>query len=165
MVSKIEKVREAMGVCKMKQCEDCQNCPYREEEWDGAWEDEDGFSCYDEMAADALDLLAVMEAMFSDQARLLTEPEIAIAPDRALLYEEVRVDWGDPEDSPSGQQIETDIAPVEKRGEQLVGNGVNRGIGPGMFTEGEDNQVRIRYWLGRPSEEQRENTPWEGAEG
>ena len=165
MVSKIEKARQALGVCQMKQCEDCQNCPYREEEWNGAWEDDDGFSCYDEMAADALDLLAVMEAMFSDQARLLSEAEIAIAPEQALLYEEVRVDWGDAAESLSGQQIETDIAPVEKRGEQLVGNGVNRDIGPGMFTEGEDNQVRIRYWLGRPTEEQRKNTPWEGAEG
>lgn len=92
-------------------------------------------------------------------ARLLTYTEILDAPELSVLYEEVRVDWGeDAEEHDS--RVEIEIAPVEKRGGLLIGSGMNQEIRLDMFEDGGD--VRLRYWSGRPTEKQRANTPWEG---
>ena len=111
-------------------------------------------------------------------ARLLKYTEILDAPELSVLYEEVRVDWGeDAEEHDArveteiapvekrgglliGSGVEIEIAPVEKRGGLLIGSGMLQEITPGMFEDGVD--VRLRYWSGRPTEEQRANTPWEG---
>lgn len=161
MIDTIKKARAAIEICEMKPSKACAECPYRETEWDGAWEEEDGYSCYDEMASDAAMLLGIMESDSMNEARLLTYREIERAPEGTLLFEEVRVDWGSDEESPNGQRIETEIAPMEKQGQKLIGSGLNVVIEPGMFVDG-DSAVLFRYWLGRPSEEQRAETPWEG---
>lgn len=95
-------------------------------------------------------------------ARLLEYTEILDAPELSVLYEEVRVDWGEDAEEHDAR-VETEIAPVEKRGGLLIGSGMNQEIKLGMFEDGED--VRLRYWSGRPTEKQRANTPWEGIEG
>lgn len=95
-------------------------------------------------------------------ARLLEYTEILDAPELSVLYEEVRVDWGEDAEEHDAR-VETEIEPVEKRGGLLIGSGINQEIKMDMFEDGED--VRLRYWSGRPTEEQRANTPWEGIEG
>lgn len=92
-------------------------------------------------------------------ARLLEYTEILDAPELSVLYEEVRVDWGEDAEEHDAR-VEIEIAPVEKRGGLLIGSGMNQEIRPDMFEDGGD--VRLRYWSGRPTEEQRANTPWEG---
>lgn len=48
-------------------------------------------------------------------ARLLEYTEILDAPELSVLYEEVRVDWGEDAEEHDAR-VETEIAPVEKRG-------------------------------------------------
>lgn len=157
MVNKREKARLGLALCRRRQGEECKRCPYREPEWDGAWEEEDGRSCWDELMEDALELLAAGGEELP--ARLLDHAEIQAAPELSVLYEEVRVDWGeDAEDHDA--RVETAIAPMEKRGGLLIGAGLLQEIKMDMFEDGED--VRLRFWSGRPTEEQRANTPWEG---
>lgn len=35
----------------------CEECPYRDERWNGAWIDEEGVECWQELHKDAADLL------------------------------------------------------------------------------------------------------------
>lgn len=93
--------------------------------------------------------------------RLLTLEEIEQAPDYALIYKEVRADWRkDALRSLQEDMVETSIAPVEKHGGTLYGRGMDTNICPEMFG-GPEDECQVRYWLGRPTEEQREATPWE----
>ena len=53
-----EKVIKAFEICDNN--EDgivCKNCPYKEDKWNGAWEDETGKTCFQTLHADVLALL------------------------------------------------------------------------------------------------------------
>ena len=39
----------------------CKNCPYKEDKWNGAWEDETGKTCFQTLHADVLSLLKEQE--------------------------------------------------------------------------------------------------------
>ena len=41
----------------------CNNCPYKEDKWNGAWEDETGKTCFQTLHADVLALLKEQEAV------------------------------------------------------------------------------------------------------
>ena len=59
-----EKVIKAFEICVNN--EDgivCKNCPYKEDKWNGAWEDETGKTCFQTLHADALALLKEQEAV------------------------------------------------------------------------------------------------------
>lgn len=59
-----EKVIKAFEICDNN--EDgivCKNCPYKEDEWNGAWEDETGKTCFQTLHADVLALLKEQEAV------------------------------------------------------------------------------------------------------
>ena len=59
-----EKVIKAFEICDNN--EDgivCKNCPYKEDKWNGAWEDETGKTCFQTLHADALALLKEQEAV------------------------------------------------------------------------------------------------------
>ena len=95
------------------------------------------------------------------EARLLTLEEIEKAPDYTLIYEEVRIDWRACHvESMKEDKVEYNFAPVEKRGDKLFGSGMDTDICPDMFGES-GSECQVRYWLGRPTDEQREATPWE----
>ena len=54
-----DKVVEALKICDHNSDgESCKTCPYRSEEWGGAWESEDGkWCCYNQLASDAISLI------------------------------------------------------------------------------------------------------------
>ena len=57
-----EKVIKAFEICDNN--EDgivCKNCPYKEDKWNGAWEDETGKTCFQTLHADVLALLKEQE--------------------------------------------------------------------------------------------------------
>ena len=57
-----DKVIKAFEICDNN--EDgivCKNCPYKEDKWNGAWEDETGKTCFQTLHADALALLKEQE--------------------------------------------------------------------------------------------------------
>jgi hypothetical protein len=59
-----EKVIKAFEICDNN--EDgivCKNCPYKEDKWNGAWEDETGKTCFQTLHADVLALLKEQEAV------------------------------------------------------------------------------------------------------
>lgn len=59
-----EKVIKAYEICDNN--EDgivCKNCPYKEDKWNGAWEDETGKTCFQTLHADVLALLKEQEAV------------------------------------------------------------------------------------------------------
>ena len=54
----MDKVIKAYEICDNN--EDgivCKNCPYKEDKWNGAWEDETGKTCFQTLHADVLALL------------------------------------------------------------------------------------------------------------
>lgn len=58
-----ENVIKAFEICNNN--EDgivCKNCPYKEDKWNGAWEDETGKTCFQTLHADVLALLKEQEA-------------------------------------------------------------------------------------------------------
>ena len=64
-----EKVIKAFGICDNNgDGIVCKNCPYKEDKWNGAWEDETGKTCFQTLHADVLALLKEQEAVepFSD---------------------------------------------------------------------------------------------------
>ena len=54
-----DKVVEALKMCDHNSDgEQCKTCTYRDTEWDGAWESEDGeWCCYKQLASDAISLI------------------------------------------------------------------------------------------------------------
>lgn len=59
-----EKVIKAFEICDNN--DDgivCKNCPYKEDKWNGAWEDETGKTCFQTLHADVLALLKEQEAI------------------------------------------------------------------------------------------------------
>lgn len=166
-LEKVKKGLEAHG-CGKSVWRVCGNCPYRKEDdpffdprIDPNYDSkliEKSQRCMEELLKDAHDLLAA--AYDRPEARLLTLEEIEQAPDYTLIYEEVRMDWRACKvDDLKEDRVEYQIAPVEKRGGTLYGSGMDTNICPEMFG-GPEDECRVRYWSGRPSEEQREATPW-----
>lgn len=61
-----EKVIKAFEICDNN--EDgivCKNCPYKEDKWNGAWEDETGKTCFQTLHADVLALLKDQQNVIS----------------------------------------------------------------------------------------------------
>ena len=166
----LEKVKnglEAHG-CGKSVWRICGNCPYRKEDdpffdprIDPNYDSkliEKSQRCMEELLKDASDLLTA--TYDRPEPQLLTLEEIEQAPDYTLIYEEVRMDWRACKvDDLKEDRVEYQIAPVEKRGGTLYGSGMDTNICPEMFG-GPEDECRVRYWSGRPSEEQREATPW-----
>ena len=52
-------IRKAASMCDMNSDGIvCKHCPYRERQWDGAWEDDaTGLHCWDELRSDVLAVL------------------------------------------------------------------------------------------------------------
>lgn len=110
-------------------------------------------------------LIAMLEG--EEKARTLTLEEIQALPDHTVLWEEVKVVWlasmvrkihGERIGLTPGT-VEVEMAPVEKRGAKVVGSGFFVEIAPEMF--GGKKGEYVRYWLGRPTDEQREAEPWQ----
>lgn len=67
-----EKVIKAFEICNNN--EDgivCKNCPYKEDKWNGAWEDETGETCFQTLHADVLALLKEQEAVKPIRKKLM----------------------------------------------------------------------------------------------
>lgn len=55
---KREEIVKALEICDANyDGKVCRECPYRDERWNGAWVDETGVECWQEMRKDAADLL------------------------------------------------------------------------------------------------------------
>ena len=143
-------------VCGLESCTRgngiCQgvHCPYHKDR------DETIF-CRMDLVSDICSLLQID----ANAPRVLTLEEIEQAPDYSLLYEEVRIDWSVcAVEEFREDKVETSIAPMEKRGGTLYGSGMNTDICPDMFVGEPGSECQVRYWLGRPTDQQREATPW-----
>ena len=167
-LEKVKKGLEAHG-CGKSVWRICGNCPYRKEDdpffdprIDPNYDSkliEKSQRCMEELLKDAHDILAA--AYDRQEARVLTLEEIEQAPDYSLLYEEVRIDWSVcAVEKYREDKVETSIAPMEKRGGTLYGSGMNTDICPDMFVGEPGSECQVRYWLGRPTDQQREATPW-----
>lgn len=55
---KREEIIKALEICDANfEGKVCKECPYRDERWNGAWIDDTGVECWQEMHADAAELL------------------------------------------------------------------------------------------------------------
>jgi len=102
----------------------------------------------------------VRKFLKSEKPRLLTLEEIKALPDYTIVYEEHRFDWSDcPVEQFREDKIDIEMAPVEKVGDRLSSITGYDVIDDRLFVQGETDRVRV--WLGRPTDEQREAEPWE----
>lgn len=123
--------------------------------------------CTFQARLDALELLREMRAMLHPAPpRVLSYEEIMACPDGSVLWQETLIDWRKSDYEPcSGNQIDIDIAPVEKRGDMLIGSGMDTALVPfdhlDLFGD-HDKGCYTRYWNARPSEEHRKWEAWNG---
>ena len=102
---------------------------------------------------EALAEVAALLAAISAPARLLTYEEIEQLPEFAVVWEEWR-GW-----APEYRENALEIAPVARMGNGLAGNGITTIILPEMMDGDEEGQSR--WWTALPTQEQREETPWQ----
>jgi len=99
----------------------------------------------------------IVEQLREPEPHVMTLEEIRQAPDHSVLWEEVHYAWED-------KSVSSDIAPVEKCGGTLYGNGCITAIEEGMFVIPRTDSLPddlIRYWNARPTEEQSKAVAWE----
>jgi len=100
-------------------------------------------------------------AQYAADCRLLTLEEIRDLPWGTVIWEEVRIDWEKIETkTPEDKVVDITIAPVVKRGDQLMDNSCITDIDKDMFGNPERGD-QLRYWSNCPTDEEREKAKWE----
>ena len=106
------------------------------------------------------DTLKLIE-QYSSDCHLLTLEEIRDLPWGTVIWEEVRIDWEKIETkTPEDKGVDITIAPVVKRGDQLMDNSCTTDIDKDMFGNPERGD-QFRYWSNCPTDEEREKAKWE----
>ena len=109
---------------------------------------------------DGLQEAMEVAAQYAADCRLLTLEEIILLPEGAIIWEEVRIDWEKAEvKTPEDKGVDITIAPVVKRGDQVMDNSCVTDIEEGMFGNPEKGD-QIRYWSNCPTDEEREAAAW-----
>lgn len=99
-------------------------------------------------------------AQYAADCYLLTLEDLKALPEGAIVWEEVRIDWEKIEmKTPEDKGVEITIAPVVKRGDQLMDNSCTTDIDADMFGNPERGD-QMRYWSNCPTDEEREATAW-----
>ena len=101
-----------------------------------------------------------LAAQYATDCHLLTLEEIRDLPWGTVIWEEVRIDWDRGKQKVKDEEdVDINIAPVVKRGDQVMDNSCVTDIEEGMFGDPEKGD-QIRYWSNCPTDEEREAAAW-----
>lgn len=101
-----------------------------------------------------------LAAQYAADCNLLTLEDLKALPEGSIIWEEVRIDWDRTEQKVKDEEgVDITIAPVVKRGDQVMDNSCVTDIDEDMFGDSAKGD-QIRYWSNCPTDEERKAAAW-----